>query len=219
MNLPDGLLPAVWLWSGGGVYAVLLFAALRRAPWKRLADGVRLNLFLGMSVALMVMWSLKAGVLPGLNFHYLGATLLTLIFGWPLAVIALSLVLVASTLNGASGWQAFPVNALVMGMLPAGVTWLVFRFMDRFLPKNLFIYIFVCGFFGAALGMAATGLASTVLYVVSGVYGLDDLLSHYLPYYLLMVFPEAIITGSLVALLVVYHPQWVATYDEDAYLR
>jgi len=65
MNLPDGLLPAVWLWSGGGCMPCWLIAALRLAPWKRLADGVRLNLFLGLSVALMVMWSLKAGVLPG----------------------------------------------------------------------------------------------------------------------------------------------------------
>jgi uncharacterized membrane protein len=219
MDLPDGLLSSDWLWAGRGLYAVLLLAALVRAPWKGLADSVRLNLFLGTSVALMVMWSLKAGITPGLNFHYLGASLLTLVFGWPLAVVALSLVLLAVTLNGASGWQAYPVNALLMGMLPAAVAWFVYRLTDRFLPKHLFLYIFVCGFFGAALSMAATGLAATALFAASGVYSLDHLLAHYLPYYLLMVFPEAIISGSFVALLVVYRPQWVATYDEDAYLR
>jgi uncharacterized membrane protein len=33
-----------------------------------------------------------------------------------------------------------------------------------------------------------------------------------------MMFPEAIFTGSFVALLVVYRPLWIWTYDEDAYL-
>ena len=67
--------------------------------------------------------------------------------------------------------------------------------------------------------MAVTGIASTALFVASGTYPLDGLLNHYLPYYLLMVFPEAIVTGSFVALLVVYRPQWIWTYDEDLYLR
>lgn len=219
MNLPDGLLSAGWLWPGHGLYALLLVAAVLRAPWRALRDSVRLNLFLGASVALMVLWSIKAGVAPGLNFHFLGATLLTLLFGWPLAVIAVSVVLLAVTFYGMSGWQAFSVNALLMGMLPAAITWLVFRLVDRFLPKHLFLYIFLCGFFGAALAMATTGLVSTAVFAASGAYSVDHLLQQYLPFYLLMVFPEAIITGSLVALLVVYHPEWVATYDEDAYLR
>jgi uncharacterized membrane protein len=167
----------------------------------------------------MLLWMIKAGISPGLNFHILGATLLTLMFGWPLAVVAGSVVLLAVTADGLSGWQTFSVNALLMSALPAGVTWGIYRAVDRFLPKNLFLYIFLCGFFGAALAMAATGLVSTTLFAVNGTYTLDHLLTQYLPFYLLMVFPEAVITGSIIALLVVYRPHWVATYDENAYLR
>jgi uncharacterized membrane protein len=219
MNLPDGLLPAGWHLFGHVLLAVILAAAMLQAPWKRLGEPGQVHVYLGTSVALMVLWSLKAGVLPGLNFHILGTSLLTLMFGGWLAVVAVSLVLLAATLSGMGGWQAFSVNALLMGALPAAVTWGVLRLVERALPRHLFIYIFVCGFLGAALAMAVTGLAATAVFVLSGAYALDDLLQQYLPYYLLMVFPEGIITGSFVALLAVYRPEWIWTYDEDRYLR
>jgi len=218
MNLPDGLFPAAWSWFGSGFYVLVLVMALVRANWGRLRDSSQFNLFLGTSVALMVLWTIKAGITPGLNFHFLGATLLTLMFGWPLAIIAMSVVVLAVTLNGMSGWQVLSINALLMGVLPVSVTWLIYRLVDRYLPRHLFIYIFLCGFFGAALAMAVTGLVSTGLFVLGDVYSFDHLLQQYLPFYLLMVFPEAIITGTCITLLVVYRPHWVETYDEDAYL-
>lgn len=219
MNIPDGLLSDDWLYLGHALYLLAALAALWRAPWKRLAGPGQLNVFLGTTVACMVVWTLKAGVMPGLNFHILGSSLLTLMFGWPLAVVAVSVTLLAATLTGMSGWQTFSVNALLMGALPAAVTWGTFRLVERMLPRNLFIYIFLCGFFGAALAMAATGLVSTSLFVLAGVYSLDQLAQQYLPYYLLMVFPEAILTGTFVALLAVYRPEWIWTYDEDSYLN
>lgn len=219
MNLPNGLLPAEWSWFGHALFGIVLLAAAWRAPWSRLRESGMQNLFLGVCVALMVLWSLKAGVRPGLNFHILGTTLLTLMFGGWLAVVGIGLVLVAVTAYGMSGWETFGVNALLMGGLPALVSWGVYRLAQRLLPRHLFIYIFVCGFFGAAAAMAAAGLASSAVFVLSTTYGIDQLLHEYLPYFLLMVFPEAILTGSFVALLVVYRPHWIWTYDEDLYLQ
>jgi uncharacterized membrane protein len=219
MNIPDHLLPMEWMVAADLLYGLILASALWRAPWKRLGEVSLLHVYLGTTVAVLVLWQLQAGVRPGLNFHILGTALLTLMFGWPLALVASGLVLFAVTVAGSGNWQAYPINTLLMGVLPATVTWLVYRAVYRWLPRHLFIYIFVCGFFGAALAMAATGLVSTMVFVLSGVYPLDDLLQYYLPYYLLMVFPEAILTGSFVALLVVYRPEWIWTYDENAALR
>jgi uncharacterized membrane protein len=219
MNIPDHLLPMEWMVVADLLYGLMLVSALWRAPWKRLGEAPLLHVYLGATVAVLVLWQLQAGVRPGLNFHILGASLLTLMFGWPLALIASGLVLLAVTITGSGNWQAYSINALLMGVLPATVTWLVYRAVYCWLPRHLFIYIFVCSFFGAALAMAATGLASAMVFVLSGVYPLDDLLQYYLPYYLLMVFPEAILTGSFVALLVVYRPEWIWTYDENAALR
>jgi len=219
MNIPDGLLPNDWLYLAHALYALVVLAALWRAPWRRLARPGQLNAFLGATVAVMVVWTLKAGVMPGLNFHILGTSLLTLMFGWLLAVVAISATLLAATLSGMSGWQTFSLNALLMGALPAAVTWGIFRLVERLLPRNLFIYIFLSGFFGAALAMAATGVVSTALFALTGTYSLDHLAQQYLPYYLLMVFPEGILTGTFVALLAVYRPEWIWTYDEDSYLN
>ncbi|HEX9626713.1 MAG TPA: energy-coupling factor ABC transporter permease [Acidiferrobacterales bacterium] len=219
MNLPDGLLPPAWLWLGHAALLALALFAARRLPWRRLRDGEQLNVFLGACVVLMVLWRIKAGVAPGLNFHFLGATLATLMFGWRLALLAMAIVVAGVTLSGLGGWQAYSINALLMGALPVAVSHAIYRAAARRLPRHFFVYVFVAGFFGAAAAMAATGLASASLFVAAGTYGLGYLAEHYLPFYLLMVFPEAILTGSALALMVVYRPHWVATFDDDTYIK
>ena len=68
-----------------------LCATLRRAPWGRLREPVQLNLLLGFAVGLMLIWSMRAGVKPGLNLHMLGAMAATLALGPWFAVLALAL--------------------------------------------------------------------------------------------------------------------------------
>lgn len=219
MNLPDGLLSPVWLWIGHTLFLALALLVARRQPWHRLADGEHLNVFLGVCVVLMLLWRIKAGVAPGLNFHFLGATLATLVFGWRLAMLAMAIVLAGVTLGGVGGWHAFSVNWLLLGAIPVVVSQVIHRVAARRLPRNFFVYLFVSGFFGAAAAMATTGLCSALLYAASGVYHLEYLSAHYLPFYLLMIFPEAVLTGSALALMVVYRPRWVATFDDDLYIR
>ena len=86
-------------------------------------------------------------------------------------------------------------------------------------PITFLSIIFVNAFIGAAVAMAATGLATTGLFAWSGAYSADYLTSNYLPYYLLMGWSEALLTGMLATLLVVYKPQWVATFDDARYIR
>jgi len=202
-----------------GLYAVVLAIALWRSPWRRLGESPLLHVFLGTTVAILVLWHLRAGVQPGLNFHFLGTSLLTLMFGWRLALVAVSLILLGVTVTGQSGMQAYSVNGLLMGVIPATVTWMVYRLVDRWLPRHLFIYIFMCGFFGAALAIAATGVLSAVVLAAGDAYAWDMLKEQYLPVQLLMMFPEAIFTGTFVTLLAVYRPEWIWTYDEAATLR
>ncbi len=159
MNLPDGLLDASWTFLAWLLFAVLALLAARRAPWRVLADSTRLNAFLAMIVALILLWQLQAGVKPGLSLHLLGATVFTLCFGWPLAFIGLCLVVVGVTLNGTAGWQAFAVNVLLMAGVGVAVSEAVHRLVDRALPRHLFVYIFCKGFFASALAVMAVGVA------------------------------------------------------------
>lgn len=221
MNIPDRLLPATWYDIAHLLAFALLLWAVRRAPLASLREVWRLNLLLGASVALMVLWSIKTGVKPGLSFHVLGATALTLMFGWPLALLALALVILGTTLAAGADapWQALSINFLVMAAVPVAVSQAVFRFVDRHLPNHFMIYVFLCGFFGAALSMAATGLAATAAMALSGTYALDYLKSHYLPYFILMGWSEALLTGMAVTLMAVYRPAWVSTFDDTRYLH
>jgi uncharacterized membrane protein len=44
------------------------------------------------------------------------------------------------------------------------------------------------------------------------------LLEEYLPFFLLISFSEAFITGMLITTMVIYKPEWVATFDDKRYL-
>jgi len=219
MNLPDNLLPPGWYWTGQGLFALVLFWAIRTAPWSRLKDESALNVWLGACVLLMGVWSIKTGIKPGLNFHLLGATAMTLMVGPQLAIIGLAIVLTAVTLAGMSGWDGYGWNALIMDVLPVTVSYAIYWLADRKLPNHLFIYIFLSGFFGSALAMAVTGLGGTLLLQLSGTYLAAYLYNNYLPYFFLMAWSEAVSTGMAITLMTVYSPLWLSTFDDARYLK
>jgi uncharacterized membrane protein len=218
MDFPDRLFPAAWAIAAWVPVLGAVGVSLRRAPWKQLRETDRFNVLAGAVVVLMLLWSMKAGVKPGLNLHLMGATVMVLAFGPHLALVGLTAVLAGVTLNGAAAWSSFALNALVMVLVPVAVAWGWLRLAERFLPRHLFVYIFVNGFFGAALAVMAIGAAAVLLLLAAGVYGAEYLLGEYLPYYLLLAFSEAWISGMAITLMVVYRPAWVATFDDARYL-
>lgn len=218
MNLPGTLLSEGWYWAAWLAWLPLFARSVWRAPWLRLRDSTLLNLWLGMSVLLVVIWSMKAGVKPGLTLHLLGATVFTLSFGPWLAFIGLSLVAAAVTFNSDGGWLAFAANTLLTAGLGIGLSQLFYRLLDNVLPRNFFVYIFVNGFFGAALTVIGVGFVISTLLALTGVYEWDYLFTEYFPYFLLLGFAEAWLTGMVITLFVVYRPGWVVTFDDERYL-
>ncbi len=218
MNMVSSGIPVHWLWLlwlGCGLLGGLV---AWRARWAILADRRNQTIFLGATSVVLALWLIKTGIKPGLNFHLLGATALTLMFRPFFALFALSLVIAAISLWHGE-YAAFAPNLLVMGVVPVMVSWGIFRFVDQRLPNHLFIYIFLCAFFGAAVAISAVGIASTSFAVLAGSYSLAYLLDEYLPYYLLMAWAEAFSTGMIMTLLVIYQPEWVATFDDRRYLQ
>lgn len=217
MNIPDSLILVNhgWLWW---VLAAVLGWAIWSAPWQVLRMPNIVHLFLAACVLVLAFWQIKAGIRPGLNLHILGATLLTLLFGPWFALLGLMLVLLLATAWD-GGWHAFVLNALLMGVVPVMVSWTIYRLASRYLPAHLFIYIFVNGFIAAGLTMALTGITATFALAELGAYTLTDLIHTYLPYYLLMGWSEAVTTGMLITILVVYRPRWVATFDDKYYIQ
>jgi uncharacterized membrane protein len=94
------------------------------------------------------------------------------------------------------------------------------RWADRgSLPRHLFVYIFVNGFFGAAFAVLASSLVAAGLLALGHAYSLPHLGSDYLAFVPLLMFGEAGLTGMLVALLVCYRPEWIRTFDDRLYLH
>lgn len=217
MNLVSENIPTQWLALTWLLAAVLGLVLARRAQWRMLADSANLRVFLAAAVAVLALWLIETGIQPGLSFHLLGATALTLMFRPLFALFALALVTAAIALWEGE-YAAFAANWLLMGAVPVGVTWLIFHLVDGKLPNHLFIYLFLNAFFGAAVAIMAVGVASTGFIAVLGAYPLAYLLDEYLPYYLLMAWSEAFVTGMLVTMMVIYKPQWVSTFDDRRYL-
>lgn len=218
MNLPDTLLGEGWYWAAWAVWLPLFARTLLRAPWTLLKESEQLNVWLGMIVVLTLLWSLKAGVKPGLSLHLLGATVFTLSFGPHLAFVGLSLVVLAITLNGEAGYFGFAVNALLMAGIGVMISQAVHRLVLGFLPRHFFIYVFINGFLGSFLTVCAVGVAAACLLAMAGAYEWDYLASEYLPFLILLGFSEAWLSGMLMTLFVIYRPDWVVTFDDSIYL-
>lgn len=218
MNLHYHLFP-LWLHVVAALLLLpLLVTALRHAPWQRLRDKALLNVLLGSCVFLLVIWNLKAGIKPGLTFHLLGATLFTLMFGWQLAFVAICLVLSGSALYGFIEWQAFAINALVMGALPVLFCYVIYRLAVWYMPHHFFVYVLVNAFLCGGLTMALTVVTSSLLLITFGPYTFTTVRHAYLSYLPFMMFGEAFMSGMLVASMALFKPHWLSTFDERRYI-
>lgn len=219
MDITADLIRTPWLWLANLLYGVILLLALRRAPWRWLRNTADLNIWLAVCLTLVLVWSMRASLELGVHLHFLGAMLLTLMFGWYFAVLGMALVMLGAVAIGHLDWSGLGLNGLLMGVLPISFSYLIFLLVEWRLPHNFFIYIFVTAFWGAALSMALTTLATTVVLHGAGVLTWSDLVRGYLPFGLLLSFPEGFITGFLMSIFVVYKPEWVYTFRDEKYLK
>lgn len=219
MNLTDTLLPSDLLYFANLVWLAVGLYALRSVPWRQFLASPKLqHLFLGALVVLFLMWNFEVGVRPALGFHFLGLTVLTLMFGWSLGVIGASLVTVAVTcLQG--HWAAMAMNALVLGVLPVSVSYGIYRLVYRYLPHHLFVYIFLCAFFNAMLAAGAAVMMLVILLVASDAYTFTRISNEHLPYLPLYLFPEGMLNGMVITALIGVRPDWLKTYDDETYLK
>jgi uncharacterized membrane protein len=219
MTIDGSLFPPALLWVFIPIFALSLVLAFRLTPWRKFRNLEQLNVFLGALVALLVLWHMDAQVHPGLSFHLLGVTAITLMFGWSLAVIGAALVLLGVTLNAGTGWDGFALNALLSGVVPATLTQILLILIRWYLPKQFFVYVLVNGFLTAGVVGVMTGYLATWLLVVGGVHSFADLSDSVLPFFPLMFMPEAFLNGWILAVLVAFKPQWVYSFSDEQYLK
>lgn len=213
------MFPDALFWVANAVLCFVLLAALRRAPLRRLWNNEFLHVFLGACVVLLLLWNTRAGVLPALNFHLLGITAVTLMFGWAYAVFAVVLVTTGSIISQDSQWGVLGLNALVTGCVPVLVTESILRFARQRLPYNFFVYVYVNGFLAAGLSILAVSLLGALIMLGVDAASGEWLSYQYLPYLPLIFFAEATINGMIMTAMVALRPGWVASFDDNLYIK
>lgn len=200
-----------------GFFALAVFLlALSMRPWRMLKGSSQLlTPLLAALVITPWLWSLPWLQHMPIQLQWSGACLITLCLGWPLAIPVLFAIAAISGLLASLDW-ATQLDLLVwLGLLPAslcvGFGWLV----RRFLPHNLFVYIFVRAFMGTILCL----FAANMLAYLTGhrlATSVDPELAWIARW--LLAWGDGMVTGMLVAVFVAFRPQWLATWADRIYL-
>jgi uncharacterized membrane protein len=168
---------------------------------------------------LVGIWSMKAGFTPGLSLRFLLVTTLTLMHGWQLAVIGGAMALAVLNVVGLAAWPSFGADLLCTVIVPAAATVQIHQLVHARLPHNYFIYFFLTVFVGSALAYNLAGLVRVGLLAASGSLDAAHVGSEYFAVLPLMSFGEAFVNGMVMAMMVVYRPKWVMSFDDRLYLR
>lgn len=202
----------------GMISAFGIMLAAYMAPWSRILRGEYFHVFAGSCVFLMVMWMIRAEVYEGIEFHLLFLTTLTLMFGWSLAVIGGCLSLLALAIAGVSSWPGLLINITAMIIIPATFSQVALVLVRHWLPRHFFVYIYVNAFFAGGLAILLSSLFSSLMLSLTPLASFSQLWETYLTYFPLMFFPEAVLNGWFITLLVSYRPQWVRSFSDSEYL-
>ncbi|WP_236210069.1 energy-coupling factor ABC transporter permease [Metapseudomonas otitidis] len=214
------LLSDTSLGLGWAIYVPALAWAVMRAPWLELfSDFRRQHLLFGTVLALFLLWMVRRDFDSGVSYHFIGMTAVTLLLDWPLAVLGGFVAQLGLLALGRQDVAAMGINGALLVLLPVLVTELCAKWVEHFQPRNLFVYIFCCGFFPAALAALLCTLVGLGLLFIDGIFPMPPWLEDFVGYLWLVMFPEAFINGTAVTALVVFCPEWLETFNRTRYLQ
>ncbi|TRX76157.1 energy-coupling factor ABC transporter permease [Pseudomonas mangiferae] len=205
---------------GWAIYLPALAWATWRAPWLELfSDLRRQHLLFGTVVALFLLWMVRRDFDSGVSFHFIGMTAVTLLLDWPLAILGGCVAQIGLVILGRQDLAAVGLNGALLVLLPVLVTESCALWVERYQPRNLFVYIFCCGFFPAALTALVCTLVGLGVLWVDGLFPMPPWLEDFAGYLWLVMFPEAFINGTAITALVVFCPDWLETFNRSRYLQ
>lgn len=220
MDIPADFFPVWFRVVCAVVWCIGIIAALSKVNFSAFQRSRRVqHIFFGTALMLSVLTLMRAGILPGLTIHMLGITAATMMMGWPLALLCVSLAHIVVVVAGTGPVWTLGVNGLFMGMLPVVISYCFWFFLVRNLPRNPFVFIMVGGFFNGAVTIAVTAVVISLLMLLSGHYIWDVIWHNYTRYLPLMMFPEGFLNGMFISGMVAFHPRWLSCFDEDSYFN
>lgn len=216
MPTPDAASPAA---AGGpvvlaGVAGLALGLALWLRPWRTVGAAGPPWPWLALWVALPGLWALDHHTGLPIVLPWSGASLLVLMCGWPLAVLAMVAAALALPLLADLGGADALRRLVWLGLLPATLALGLGALLRRWLPRHLFVYILGRGFFGTLLVVSVAGWLSSLWRPGPAGTPWGDLMVAQG----LAAFGEAFLSGMITAIGVAFRPHWLATYTDHLYL-
>lgn len=220
MNLSADLFSPAWYLTFNALFGLTLLLSLFFIHWQHLFNDTSLQHRLGLAlIAVIFIWSIRAGISEGLGIHFFLITSIHLIFGWQLAIWVIAIALLGMVLIGKEVWQGIGINAFVSAIIPMLCTYTVWRVQEAKKLYNPFAFIFLVCCLGAVLSIIASGILLTWLLWAAEIYSLDEIYQQFWIYVPLIALPEATINGIIITGLIVYRPHWVKFFDPDKYYR
>lgn len=221
MTIAPHIIPSDWI----GLFNALAFVALATGlfffPSKAITSVVeRQHLLWGSAVALAVLWSVGTSLQgEGIRIHMLGITAVVMLLGFSPALITGAVAMILYSVVGLSEWSMLSVNYITLIVIPAVVTqgWLML--ITRLPFNNLFLYMLGGGFIGGVISrLTLAGILGMMGLLAGDGSAMAITSEKYLPWLLLLAFPEGFINGMLISALAVFFPHWLRSLDEYRYI-
>lgn len=219
MELSGSLFHPAWQWVFAGLFFFALWFALRWANWSRIWDKNQQHVFLGALVCLFFLWNMRVEMLPGFFWHLSGMVTITLMFGWSLAIIGGSVVLLGIVFAGLNDWGGYFPSVILCVVMPATITQIILGMVRAYVPKHFFVFVLVNAFLaGALVFVIMAGLIVTGLLLMDS-HSWRELQYSFLQLTPMMLFPESMLNGWIIAILVGFKPHWVGSFSDEEYLH
>lgn len=193
--------------------AILYLLILDRPTFQLLKLPLVQHLFGAALCLLMVLWQLKGQLPDSPPVHFIGVTTLVIVLGLRLSLLLVPLALlipppvlalVNNTQISIDELQLWQWLAVVVAVIQS---YLVLLASQKWLPRQLFVVIFVGGFFNSILSSVTYLLLQALGYSWLGT--APNLTSDYLLITPLLAFPEGLLNGMALTMLLVYRPEWL----------
>ncbi len=201
------------------IFTIVAYKDVKNAFWPKFKSEKSFqHLTYSVLFALLLLWSAQASVKEGLTIHFLAVTTLTMMFGWRCAFILTIPVSFALVIVGKISLFGLPEYLLLSCLLPILTSYAVFSISYHYLPRNIFVFIFIAGFFNGGLTGSLHLLINAGYQLNLGQHDWKTILDNYLIFVPLLAFPEGLLNGMSLAILSVFKPEWLRVFSDRDYI-
>ena len=210
----------IWLGLAVAIFLGALFISPPRAFLKPPLNWLTPAIILFLAIAWNISPTLPGqapGKFYGLIFHFYGASLLTAMFGPAIALSILFPVAFFGIYAVQGNYEVASQHYLMVCVLPVLFAYIAIQIIQRFIPKHLFVLILGNGYVAAFLSVILSGTFLLLIRLAIGQMNSLDF-EGWLLGLIIIAFMEGSLSGMLLAILLIFRPHWVATYNEEAYM-